>query len=125
MISAYIKIPLQLLILGTGVLVFVFYLFHTPPMLFNRVYDERVAASRYAADYAALERTFEREAAARRDAAQRNDRTAFVASDGRLNDIRARAVALVKQASGDSSYNDVNYVFPTFIMTELPIGLVG
>jgi len=125
MISAYIKIPLQLLILGTGVLVFVFYLFHTPPMLFNRVYDDRVAASPYAADYAALERTFEREAAARRDAAQRNDRTAFVASDGRLNDIRARAVALVKQASGDSSYNDVNYVFPTFIMTELPIGLVG
>jgi solute:Na+ symporter, SSS family len=125
MISAYIKIPLQLLILGTGVLVFVFYLFHTPPMLFNRVYDDRVAASPYAADYAALERTFEREAAARRDAAQRNDRPAFVASDGRLNDIRARAVALVKQASGDSSYNDVNYVFPTFIMTELPIGLVG
>jgi solute:Na+ symporter, SSS family len=125
MISAYIKIPLQLLILGTGVLVFVFYLFHTPPMLFNRVYDDRVAASPYGADYAALERTFEREAAARRDAAQRNDRTAFVASDGRLNDIRARAVALVKQASGDSSYNDVNYVFPTFIMTELPIGLVG
>jgi len=125
MISAYIKIPLQLLILGTGVLVFVFYLFHTPPMLFNRVYDDRVTASPYAADYAALERTFEREAENRRDAAQRNDRTAFVASDGRLNDIRARAVALVKQASGDSSYNDVNYVFPTFIMTELPIGLVG
>ena len=27
--------------------------------------------------------------------------------------------------SGDASYNDVNYVFPTFVTTKLPIGLVG
>ena len=27
--------------------------------------------------------------------------------------------------SGDSSYNDVNYVFPTFVTTRLPIGLIG
>src|SRR5437899_816281 len=51
MISAYLKIPLQLLILFTGVLVFVFYLFQTPPMLFNHAYDERVAVSERAADY--------------------------------------------------------------------------
>src|SRR4029450_4289997 len=36
MMSAYVKIPLQLLVLTSGVLVFVFYLFHTPPMLFTR-----------------------------------------------------------------------------------------
>ena len=40
-----IKIPLQLLILTSGVLVFMFYLFQTPPMLFNRVYDAQVASS--------------------------------------------------------------------------------
>src|SRR6185295_15343932 len=55
MMSAYVKIPLQLLILGSGVLVFVFYLFHTPPMLFNRAYDAQVAASPRGADYAALQ----------------------------------------------------------------------
>src|SRR4029078_7294571 len=32
MMSAWVKIPLQLLILTTGVLVFLFYLFITPPM---------------------------------------------------------------------------------------------
>ena len=42
-------------ILSTGVLVFVFYVFHTPPMLFNRAYDARIAASPHAAEYAALE----------------------------------------------------------------------
>src|SRR2546422_894054 len=39
LMSAFVKIPLQLLILASGVLVFVFYLFETPPMLFNRVHD--------------------------------------------------------------------------------------
>src|ERR1700716_1082277 len=47
LMSAFVKIPLQLLILGSGVLVFVFYLFQTPPMLFNRVYEDRIAQSAY------------------------------------------------------------------------------
>jgi solute:Na+ symporter, SSS family len=125
MISAYVKIPLQLLILGTGVLVFVFYLFQTPPLLFNRVYDAEVAASPYAADYAALQRQFDQETAVRRAGAERGDRAAFLASEARITEMRARAVALVKQASGDQNYNDANYVFPTFIITAMPIGLVG
>ena len=125
MISAYVKIPLQLLILATGVLVFVYYLFVTPPMLFNRVYDAQVAASPYAGDYAAVQRQFDAEVAVRRDAASRGDRDAFLASDARTRALRDRATSLVKQASGDATFNDVNYVFPTFITTQLPMGLVG
>src|SRR5712691_5919958 len=125
MMSAYVKIPLQLLILGSGVLVFVFYLFETPPMLFNRAYDAQVAASAQAGEYAALERAFDAEIDARREAATRDDRAAFAASDVRVRDIRAKAVAAVKDATGDETYNDVNYVFPTFITTRMPIGLVG
>jgi solute:Na+ symporter, SSS family len=125
MVSAYVKIPLQLLILGTGVLVFVFYLFQTPPMLFNRVYDSQVAASASAGEYTLLQRRFDQEIAARRAAAERGDREAFLASDARTTAMRARAVALVRQASGDQNYSDANYVFPTFIITQMPVGLVG
>jgi SSS family transporter len=125
MMSAWVKIPLQLLILTTGVLVFVFYLFNTPPMLFNRVYDAQVAASPRAAEYSGLQRAFDGEMAARREAALRMDREAFTASDGRLKDIRSKAAGLVKEATGDDNYSDVNYVFPTFITTRMPIGLVG
>jgi SSS family solute:Na+ symporter len=125
MMSAWVKIPLQLLILVTGVLVFVFYLFNTPPMLFNRVYDAQVAAGPRAAEYAGLQQAFDAEAAARGRAAAVVDRTAFLASDTRLKAIRTKALAVVKQATGDDSYNDVNYVFPTFITTVMPIGLVG
>jgi solute:Na+ symporter, SSS family len=125
LMSAYVKIPLQLLILTSGVLVFVFYLFQTPPMLFNRTYDAQVAASPQGAEYALLEQEFGRALAVRRDAARRDDRAAFLASDAQVRSIRDRAVAIVKSATGDERYNDVNYVFPTFITTRMPVGLVG
>ena len=125
MMSAYVKIPLQLLILVSGVLVFVFYVFETPPMLFNRTYDAQIAASPQAAQYAELQQQFDAEIAARKSAAERDDRAAFLASDARVKDIRTRASGVVKQATGDQAYNDVNYVFSTFITTRLPIGLVG
>ncbi len=44
--SAYWKIPLQALVMIIGVLMFVFYLFTPPPMLFNNVHDKRVRAKR-------------------------------------------------------------------------------
>jgi SSS family transporter len=125
MMSAWVKIPLQLLILTTGVLVFVFYLFNTPPMLFNRVYDAQVAAGPHAAEYAALQQGFDSAIVARREAALHADRGAFVASDARVKDIRSQASGIVRSATGDAAYSDVNYVFPTFITTQLPIGLVG
>ena len=125
MMSAFVKIPLQLLILTTGVLVFVFYLFQAPPMLFNRAYDARVARSAQAPAYAALQKNFDAEIATRGAAAGRSDRTAFLESDARVKDIRAKAVGVVKEATGDERYNDVNYVFPTFITTQMPVGLVG
>jgi len=125
MMSAYVKIPLQLLVLATGVLVFVFYLFQTPPMLFNRAYDARVAAGPYAGEYAGLEQQFAAAFAARRQAAAAADRGAFLAADEQVKAIRARAAAIVKDTTGDQRYNDVNYVFPTFITTRMPVGLVG
>jgi solute:Na+ symporter, SSS family len=125
MMSAFVKIPLQLLILGAGVLVFVFYVFQTPPLLFNRAYDSAVAAGPRAAEYAALEREFGAALADRRQSARQTDRAAFLASDARIREIRARAVAIVKETSGDTRFTDVNYVFPTFITTRMPVGLVG
>src|ERR1700704_1854714 len=115
MMSAYVKIPLQLLILVTGVLRFVFYVFETPPMLFNRAYDAQIAAGPQAAQYAELQQECDAEIATRKSAAEMADRAAFLASDARVKDIRARASGVVKQATGDQAYNDVNYVFSTFI----------
>ena len=138
LMSAFAKIPLQMLILITGVMVFVFYLFNQPPLLFNPVQDEQIRQSR-PAEYRALRTEFDGAFEARRraavaviDARGLGDGVAaatatetFVASNDRVEQVRSRAVALTQEVSGDDSYTDVNYVFPTFVITQLPIGLVG
>jgi Na+/proline symporter len=125
LLSAYVKIPLQLLILTTGVLVFVFYVFQPPPMLFNRVHDQEIASGPRAAEYDALQRKFDAAFAERKTAAEGGDRNAFLDHDRRVAAIRGEAVALVREATGDRQYADVNYVFPTFVTTHMPIGLTG
>src|SRR5882672_5599474 len=106
LMSAFVKIPLQLLILTSGVLVFVFYVFQTPPMLFNRAYDAQVAASPHAAEYESLEKEFDAAVAGRREAAVRDNREEFLAGDARVRSIRDRAAGIVRQATGDERYND-------------------
>ena len=125
--SAFVKIPLQLLILSTGVLVFVFYLFQTPPMLFNRAYDAQVAAGPHAAEYAALEQQFDAAIAERRAGGRaRTIARRFSPATRACSDIRAqRGRRSSSRRPATTRYTDVNYVFPTFITTRMPIGLVG
>jgi Na+/proline symporter len=125
LMSAFVKIPLQLMILGAGVLTFVFYIFQAPPMLFNRAYDTTIAAGPHAAEYAGLQHEFDDTVAERRQAGRANQREEFLSADARMRDIRAQAITVVKAATGDQRYSDVNYVFPTFITTQMPIGLMG
>jgi solute:Na+ symporter, SSS family len=139
LMSAYWKIPLQVLVLVVGVFTFVFYLFNQPPLLFNPVHDERVRAGASAPAYDALRLEFQEAFEARRQAAleiaaarhtqdvrdQARATDEFNQHDRALRSIRTRAAALVKQTTGDATYNDVNYVFPTWITTALPIGIVG
>ena len=72
---------------------------------------------------AAVEIAAAREAGDEREQARATD--AFSQHDASLRSVRGRAAALVKATTGDASYNDVNYVFPTWITTALPIGIVG
>ena len=58
----------------------------------------------------ALQQEFDAEVAVRRTAAERNDRDLFLASDAPQR-MHPKAVGLVKEATGDVSYNDVNCVF--------------
>jgi len=130
--SAFVKIPLQAGILLTGVLVFAFFLFHRSPMLFNPIYEKAVASSARAPEYQTLQGEYDAAFDTRKSAAEQlaatdtpATRDAFAKSDAAVRDVRGRAVALVKDVTGDSRYTDVNYVFPTFILTYMPVGLVG
>ena len=139
LMSAYWKIPLQLVVLLLGVLVFVFYVFTPPPLLFSSADVARLRAGNSAPAYAALETEFSTAVAARRAAAtelvaarrsgvaarMEAGRESVRQSEAALNEIRSRAAVLVRQNNGGRSFSDVNYITPTFILTQLPVGLVG
>ena len=144
LMSAFFKIPLQALVLLTGVLVFVFYLFNQPPMLFKPSVVARIHESGRSAELDALQTEFARAFDARREAStalagasdpdDSQPREEFRAANRQLREVRARAASLAREAAGEDSYKDftgdtptpdVNYVFPTFITTHMPVGLVG
>jgi Na+/proline symporter len=135
LISAYAKIPLQVGVLMIGVLVFLFYVFNPPPLLFNPSHEARVREAEPAA-YAALNARH-RDALASRAAAARGlagvdgatgnpelARAAFHAADSVDAGVRTEALALAGRVTGEPT-RDVNYIIPRFVLTELPLGLAG
>ena len=130
LISAYWKIPLQAGVLLIGVLVFVFYLFQAPPLLFNPAHDRRVREVQ-PSQYQALASKYstalaERDAAARGIAARDEPATRdqFRAAEARVEGVRTEALALAERVTGEPS-KDVNYIIPHFVLFDLPVGLTG
>src|SRR5688572_1052231 len=68
LMSAYWKLPLQVVVLLLGVLVFVFYVFTPPPLIFSAVADARMRESAAASEYQGLRTSFDTALAARRRA---------------------------------------------------------
>ncbi|HJQ19107.1 MAG TPA: sodium:solute symporter [Gemmatimonadaceae bacterium] len=133
LMSAYWKIPLQALVLLVGVLVFTFYLFTRPPLLFNPAHDKLVR-ERQPAAYAQLQSRYAAELTARDLAARdlaaappdERDRAAqrFQLRQHQTEAMRGEALKLAEDASGQPS-RDVNYIIPRFVLDHLPIGLAG
>jgi SSS family transporter len=139
LMSAYWKIPLQVIVLLVGVLVFVFYTFNPGPLIFSTDADSRLKSGSASQAYSELESEFRAAYASRRQAAidlaaarQTGDeagattaRSSFVERENALQAIRTRATDLVRRSEGDATFTDVNYIIPTFILTQLPVGVVG
>jgi Na+/proline symporter len=137
--SGALKIPMQFFILLTGVLVFVFYLFHATPVHWNEANLAQVRAL----DDTSLTRELETSHAAlmeqRRELAgqlvgawRRGDEGRAEASLAEMKrveagdaDLRRRFGARLHELVPKAETNDTDYVFITFIMEELPIGIVG
>ena len=133
LMSAYWKIPLQALVLLVGVGVFVYYQFVRPPLLYNPAQEAAVVAERGPA-YDALQNDYAEAFTLRQVAAQAvadasgDDATVamevFVAREANIQTIRGEALAMVEDVTGEAS-GDTNYIFPRFVLSELPIGLAG
>jgi len=133
LISAYWKIPLQAMVLLVGVLVFVFYIFTTPPLYYNPAQAARVRAAD-PTGYTAVTQRYDAALAHRAAAARALARTpraddaaareAVRAGEAEVAAVRADAMTTATRATGASAA-DVNYIIPHFVLTELPIGLTG
>jgi SSS family solute:Na+ symporter len=129
--NAFLKVPMQFLILLTGVLVFVFYHVHEPPLLWNRVEMARLERLAPPAELASVKSRFEAAHAARRIAAEQYartrdaaDGTRYLATVAEVDGVRGEATRMIEGIT-HARYNDTNYIFPTYILEHLPRGLAG
>jgi Na+/proline symporter len=136
MFNAVLKIPMQFVILLLGALLFVFYQFAPHPVFFNQAEWRRHAqdgrfraieaqhATAVAQSQSAIRAWLE--ARTSDDPAQEaSARTAMVAAGTRTREIRAEAKAALAAADPRAKTQDSDYVFITFILTQLPHGAVG
>lgn len=134
--NGILKVPMQFLILFVGVMVFIYYLFFQPPVHFNSF---NVALVQEDVKYEELTRSdtviFEaRKAETRRllEGIRNNDDSAIARSKSRIltleaqkDSIEKKVDELILEKNRDAKVEDRDYVFLSFIMNVLPIGIIG
>ena len=139
MFNAVLKIPMQLFILLTGVLVFIFYLYVKPPMFFNQVALEGLNNSQYKTELTQLEQRFDAnyeelqqsrlayEIAIKQENLRQKSlgREVFLKRLEEDQAIRTEVKDLLVKAKPNFKVKDTNYVFLNFVMDFLPVGVVG
>ncbi|PTM11065.1 MAG: sodium:solute symporter [Bacteroidetes bacterium] len=134
--NGLLKVPMQFFILLVGVMVFVFYQFNQAPLNFNPLATEVVLNSQYSDEYKALEleqnKIFnDKQTIITNYISDKNENAAkFIAlANEANNDLRSEAKLLIEKASSEAlvkvESNDKDYVFISFILNNLPRGLIG
>lgn len=118
--NAVAKIPMQFFILFTGTMVFTFYVYTKPPVLFDPGVQKKLARS---AAYAEVQSEFDRAWEARKSAAANLPGTdaEFKRAQAELEAVRKKAA----RVAGEPAANDTNYIFLSFVTRYMPVGVVG
>ena len=133
--NGILKIPMQFFILFIGVMVFVFYQFNSSPINFNPQSVEVVTNSSYEKEYNSLEKQlniiFDEKQNQINNYLSGNYDAKYGLSELELKEkeLRKNAKNLIILASKEKNIrvetNDKDYVFITFILNNLPKGLIG
>jgi SSS family transporter len=138
MLNGLIKVPMQFFILAVGVLVFVFYLFNPSPLHFNSNNVNRLSGSA-AEQYHILEtqqqRVFEQRRSAANDlmlALREGDQERAAQAEGEVKtlhqtelQLREDAKTLIKDHLPSAVTKDTDYVFITYVLNFIPVGVIG
>jgi Na+/proline symporter len=139
MFNAVCKIPMQFSILLLGVLLFVFYQFEQPPLFFNQTSSRYLAEHgadnqlrNFEMDFSAAHAEENRQLAAWLNARHGGDHqaaaSAFAAAataHQQGEQIRETATTALQTANPGVKANEADYVFITFILHQLPHGVIG
>ncbi len=118
--NAMAKIPMQFFILLTGAVVFVFYTFEKPPLLFHEGELHRIERDAAYGEVAArYDRAFDERRTAARDLLAGASPERYRRAQA---DVEAARKDAAKLAGG---LNDTNYVFLGFVTKYMPVGVVG
>lgn len=121
-LNAVFKLPMQLLILMIGVLMFAFYVIELPPVNFKYPELESVEHRSEALQRRSLAMAWQRSPeGALKDSLAR----VVVVSNHRLDSIRLASQALRTKATPQEDFNDTNFIFIRYVLNHLPVGLVG
>jgi len=133
------KVPMQFLVLFVGILVFIFFQYNRPPVHFNSANLEKIEGTAYEDDLAELEQQHtaifdERQGVIQNmvGAIRQDDEAAISAAQGQIaaldaqdEAIRTEVKDLILTVDPTSKTEDTDYVFITFVINYLPVGLVG
>jgi Na+/proline symporter len=128
--NGLLKIPMQMMILCMGLLVFTFHLFEAPPMLFNGSVLAAAEQTERGPELQALQTRWDEAFAARRAEAERvvagePRGEALVAAHAAMQGLRAEVKAVVTEAVPGAEVQDADYIFIRFVLRQLPSGVVG
>ena len=133
------KVPMQFLVLFVGILVFVFFLFVQPPVHFNQGNINSLEGTSSALIYEDLnqqyEQVFQNKKLAVNElltAMDTGDEENISVAQNQIMDlqqqetlIREEVKELIVKENPSAKTKDTDYVFITFIMNYLPVGLIG
>jgi SSS family solute:Na+ symporter len=135
--NGLLKVPLQFLILLTGVMVFVFFQFNETPLNFNPNNKITVENSVYKTEYQNLQKDLNKLSEDEKvinllyidqlnqDYDNPTLRKELVDLALKEKELRAHAREIISKADSNSETNDKDYVFFYFILHYLPKGLIG
>ena len=139
MFNGLLKVPMQFLVLFVGILVFVFFQFNRPPVHFIDSNLAMISGTPHEAKYRDIERQYidvfqQKQAAMTRiiSASDAGDQSALEAAQTEAKQLQKKDATLrkfakieVMRASPAAKTKDTDYVFLSFVMEYMPVGIVG
>ncbi len=137
--NGIVKIPMQFSILLIGAIMFVFFQFNTPPVFFNGMEVEKARQGVYADEFTTIEKDWydiqeekKEHVSSLAKGIRENDQELIVSQQLRISQLNSEAASIREQAVGTivknnpaADTNDTNYIFLTYVINYLPVGVIG